>query len=110
MEFKIITKDPLNILSSTKPIVEQLKFIKFDFSKIDEVASRIKTKIDEGLDDINAIFGTSGNYEQEELLVPGLIFDIQYTPDNYYGKQKVVVLLVKDIVDSQPTIEPRIME
>jgi len=44
---------------------------------------------------------------QEEMLVPGLVFNLKDRPDDYYGKQKVVVLLVEGIVDTNPMIEPR---
>ena len=69
MELKIVTKDPLNILSSTKLIVEKLKFIEFDFSRIDELADRIKNKIDGGFEDINTHFGANEDYEQNIKLI-----------------------------------------
>ncbi|MFC1622579.1 hypothetical protein ACFL1Y_01105 [Patescibacteria group bacterium] len=42
----------------------------------------------------------TGDYE--EMLVPGLIFNIKNKPDNYYGREKIVVLLVKDIIKTNP--------
>ena len=44
------------------------------------------------------------------MLVPCLIFDIKNKPDNYYGSQKVAVLLVKDIVEAIPMPEPIILQ
>ena len=69
MKFKILTKDLLNILSSTKQIVDKLKFIEFDFLKIDELANHIKNKVDEGFEDLNTHFGISENYEQNVQLI-----------------------------------------
>lgn len=39
-----------------------------------------------------------------EMLVPGLIFDITEKPENYYGKPKIVVLLVNNIVDDNNNV------
>lgn len=47
---------------------------------------------------------------QEEILVPGLIFSIKNKPNDYYGNQKVVVLLVKDIVETNSGPEPRLID
>lgn len=51
------------------------------------------------------------NGQQEEMLVPSLIFDILDKPDGYYGRQKVIVLLVKEMEREQPMpmIEPAIL-
>jgi len=59
MAFKIITEDPLNILSSTKHIVENGQYVFLNLDKIENIAQKIAIRIEQGFVDLHhIIYGT----------------------------------------------------
>lgn len=50
MNFKITCDDPLNILESTKPVVEKANFVFLDDFKIEKTAKEVADRLEQGLD------------------------------------------------------------
>ncbi len=59
----------LNILNSTKSVLENARFVSLDTSKIDDLAKRIDDKIKEGLESADEHFGRAGNLKDDIQLV-----------------------------------------
>jgi hypothetical protein len=67
--FSVIGPDPLNVLGSTKPVVENARFAVIDVSKIKHVAGLVQEKLKSGLEAPEISFGKTGNYEDDIQLV-----------------------------------------
>lgn len=76
MKLKIITKDPLNILSSTKPIIEHARHVFLHESPIANIAEQVKQRIAQGLGEATDHLGTIGNGNFEEDLQLIFIQDV----------------------------------
>ncbi|MEX2028960.1 MAG: queuosine salvage family protein [Candidatus Paceibacterota bacterium] len=68
MKFEVVKDDPLNILTSTKAVVENLQYIAFDESKISALAEKIIERFNQGLDE---------DYELGIGVTPSLKDDLQ---------------------------------
>lgn len=66
---KIVTSDPLNILSSTKRVLNNARFVKIGKGKIDELAKMLDQKLKSGLASAGESFGSAGSYEQDVQLI-----------------------------------------
>jgi hypothetical protein len=69
MNFKIQREDPLNVLSSTKLIVEDLRFIKIHEDKISKIANAASKKLASGLDVAETHFGETETLEDTIQLI-----------------------------------------
>jgi len=69
MAFKIITEDPLNILSSTKHIVENGQYVFLNLDKIENIAEKVAQRIEQGFETAEEIFGNSGNFQNNVQLI-----------------------------------------
>lgn len=69
MQLNITTPDPLEILTSTKLVVENAQFVTLNDSKIPELSFLIDKKIDQGLEQATEHFGTTGNYQDDAQLI-----------------------------------------
>lgn len=69
MQFRIIDQDPLQVLSSTKPIVENLKYITIPEDKLDTISKIISAQLGKGLDTADMHFGGTGNLENDVQLI-----------------------------------------
>lgn len=65
MKLEIKTKDPLNVLSSTKSIIENAEFISFNLQNINQLAQLIKQKTKEDLEDAVGNIRLIKNYEDK---------------------------------------------
>jgi hypothetical protein len=61
MKPQLRIKDPLNVLSSTKKVVESGELVKINQDKIPNLAKKIKDKIEAGLEGSSEHFGTPDN-------------------------------------------------
>ncbi|MDP3093785.1 MAG: queuosine salvage family protein [bacterium] len=69
MKLEIRREDPLNILSSTKSIVEDLNFLSINESKLDPVSRRVIERLKTGLESLEEAFGTTGSYIDDVQLI-----------------------------------------
>jgi hypothetical protein len=69
MEFKIVNKDPLQVLTSTKFVADNLQYISISESKLYEVAEIVNNKIESGLDFSQNDFGFENNLEKHAQLI-----------------------------------------
>ncbi|HUD09358.1 MAG TPA: queuosine salvage family protein [Patescibacteria group bacterium] len=69
MNFKIQREDPLRVLSSTKQIVENLRFIEIHEDKIFKISNIISKKLASGLDVAEAHFGEAESLESAVQLI-----------------------------------------
>jgi hypothetical protein len=69
MEFKILTSDSFHILSSTKKVVENLKFITINEDNLDYTTKKIIDRLEKGLDTTEMGVGNTGIYENDVQLV-----------------------------------------
>jgi hypothetical protein len=70
MKFKITSKDPFGVLSSTKPIVESLEYVKIHEEKLDQLAVIIKSKLDGGINFTQEMqFGNAGTLKDNVQLI-----------------------------------------
>jgi len=69
MFLEITTEDPLNVLSSTKKVVENARFVSLDPSKIKDLAKQVESKIESGLEEPEEHLGTKGNLKDNIQLV-----------------------------------------
>ena len=69
MNFEIQREDPLQVLSSTKLVVEDLKFIKIHEDKISKIANVVSQKIASGLDVAETHFGETDSLENTIQLI-----------------------------------------
>lgn len=69
MKLEIKQPDPLNVLGSTKAIVENSRFVFIDESKIDEIAPKILERFNQGLDAYEIGMTTTGSFEKDIQLV-----------------------------------------
>lgn len=69
IKFEVKNEDPLNVLASTKSIVEDLHFLSIDGTRLDVIAWAADRRIREGLAGAEESFGITGNYEQDVQLV-----------------------------------------
>jgi hypothetical protein len=90
MNLKIKTQDPLNILSSTKYVVENAKDVVINENNIKNIVKPVSSVIDKGLEDPFVSFGTKGNFEKDAQLI--LVEDsVNFCFWAEKGKQKWVV-------------------
>lgn len=69
MKLEIIVPDPLNILGSTKRVVENSKFVELDNSKIFDLAKLVDQRIKQGLPDAAEGYAATGNYKNDVQLI-----------------------------------------
>lgn len=69
MQLKVLQEDPFNVLSSIKPIVENLKFITISEKNLDAVSKIILEQLEKGLDDVQNHFGKTENLEDNVQLI-----------------------------------------
>ncbi len=69
MELKIVKPDTFKILTSTKKIVENLKFITINEAQLDETTNKLLFKLDNGVYAAEMGVGITGNYENDVQLV-----------------------------------------
>src|ERR1035437_9098830 len=69
MDFKFQKGDPLQVLSSTKFIVEDLKYIKINEDKIHKISKVVSQKLAVGLDVAETHFGETDNLENAIQLI-----------------------------------------
>jgi hypothetical protein len=70
MKIEIQNSDPLDILSSTKYVVENSRYVELDPKKIKSTASKVKSRIEKGLETAKDSFGIrSKNIEDNAQLV-----------------------------------------
>lgn len=69
MKFEITLPDPLNVLSSTKPVVESLKYVEIHEENLDNVCGILSARLKKGtiLEEMN--FGNTGNVEDNVQLI-----------------------------------------
>ncbi|RJO61414.1 hypothetical protein C4544_02760 [candidate division WS5 bacterium] len=64
-----ITSDPLNILTSTKKVVDNSRYVKINYDKIPILAQSINKRLKQGLESPSDNFGTTGGYENDVQLI-----------------------------------------
>ncbi|MDP2930517.1 MAG: queuosine salvage family protein [bacterium] len=69
MKLDIVISDSLNILQSTKSVVENSRYVFLNGDKIREVAVAIAQRIKMGLENAFVAFGASGDYEKDIQLI-----------------------------------------
>src|SRR5258708_11058 len=69
MKLQIIQEDPLHILTTTKPIVENLQHITINEAKLTEVAKHVNQQMQQGLDSLETGYGSTGNYIDDVQLI-----------------------------------------
>jgi hypothetical protein len=69
MEFKIASQDPFGVLSSTKPIVESLRYIKIHEENLDKVTDNLLKILTRGIGSEDMDFGKTGNLKDDIQLV-----------------------------------------
>ena len=69
MKLKTESKDPLGILSSTKPIVESSQFIRIHESHLNDISKLISEKLKNGIDTEEMHFGSTGNFKDDIQLI-----------------------------------------
>lgn len=69
MELNTLSNDPLNILSSTKKVLERARFVFIDEQKIKEASRIIAAKLERGLESAETSFGVTGDYQKDAQLV-----------------------------------------
>lgn len=69
MRFEVKHPDPFNILSSTKAIVENSRFVFINENKIEEISGKILERFNKGLDAYEIGLSTTGSLENDVQLV-----------------------------------------
>ncbi|OGH06575.1 MAG: hypothetical protein A2W22_02855 [Candidatus Levybacteria bacterium RBG_16_35_11] len=69
MKFNLRQEDPLNILSSTRSVVENLRHLKIHPDKIQKVSSIVENKLEKGLDMVETHFGKADNLSETMQLI-----------------------------------------
>lgn len=69
MKLEILQEDPLKVLSSTKPIVENLEYITINENNLGIISDIILKKLNKGLDSGDMHFGETGNFEDDIQLI-----------------------------------------
>jgi hypothetical protein len=69
MNLNITTEDPLNILTSTKSVLQKSRFVTINESGIDELAKKVKIQLDKGLESAEEGFCATGNYMKDVQLI-----------------------------------------
>jgi hypothetical protein len=69
MEFRITSQDPFGVLSSTRPIVESLEYIKIHEENLDKITSYLLKILEKGIGAEDMDFGKTGNLKDDIQLV-----------------------------------------
>ncbi len=69
MKLEIKQPDPLNILTTTKPVVENAEFVFIDEKRISEISEKILKRFSQGLDTQETGFGVTDDIENDIQLV-----------------------------------------
>jgi hypothetical protein len=69
MNLNITSSDPLNILSTTREVVINSKFVKINSEKIPGIIEDISRQLKIGIGDAQGLYGTTGNFEDDIQLV-----------------------------------------
>ena len=69
MKLSVKTEDPLEILSSTKPVVEDAKYVFIHQDKLGSLAEKIKERFRQGLDTQELGFGSAGDLDDDMQLI-----------------------------------------
>lgn len=69
MQFTIIQKDPFNVLTSTKSIIENPKYVTLNENNLNNITDIILDKLEKGLDGAPTHFGETGNLENDIQLI-----------------------------------------
>jgi hypothetical protein len=67
--FTIISPDPLHILASTMPIVENSRLVTINMGALASVVKRVEARLKFGLDDPTTGLGLTGDKEKDIALV-----------------------------------------
>jgi hypothetical protein len=69
MEFRIISQDPFGVLSSTKTIIENLKYVKIHEENLNSVAKMLLKVLEKGIGAEDMDFGKTNSLENDAQLV-----------------------------------------
>lgn len=69
MNLEVKVSDPLNILSSTKPIIEKAQFVQLNENGMEQVSGRIQERLNQGLESAEAGFGATGDFKPDVQLI-----------------------------------------
>ena len=69
MKLKLTTNDPLNILTSTKNIVENAESVTLHLQNITTLAKKVRERIQQGFDTPQQSFGATGNLKDDAQLI-----------------------------------------
>ena len=69
MNLQISTSDPLNILSTTKMVVEKANSVSINVSKIKNLLKSVKNRVNNGLDQASASAGSLKDFKKDSQLI-----------------------------------------
>ncbi|MCL5970154.1 MAG: queuosine salvage family protein [Patescibacteria group bacterium] len=69
MNLRILNQDPFNVLSSTKPFVENAHFVKINGKNLEEISKYILERLNQGLGGPEEHLGATGNFAKDVQLV-----------------------------------------
>jgi len=69
MKLDINISDPLKVLSTTKPVIEQSKFVFLSENGLNQISKLINQKLVQGLGTAQDIFGATGNFKNDVQLI-----------------------------------------
>lgn len=69
MKLKIVTGDPLNILHTTKEVVEKARSVEINETKIKNLIKPVKDRINKGLDQASASAGSLKDFKKDSQLI-----------------------------------------